>query len=34
VSKEFALKHPKRISVETVPDDPNSLLCSITGDGW
>jgi hypothetical protein len=34
VSKKYAVKHKGGVSIETVPDDPNSLRCEITGDGW
>lgn len=32
-TEKFASNHP-RTSVETMPDDPNSLRCSYGGDGW
>jgi hypothetical protein len=34
VTKKVALKNRGWVSIETVPDDKNSLSCAITGDGW
>jgi hypothetical protein len=35
VTEKVAQEHrPGKVSVETVPDDPNSLRCSYGGDGW